>query len=218
MPAPSYQNRPRCSATSHSTGEQCKNTCVPGKRVCRFHGGLSSGPPKGSKNALRTGAHETILAATMTPEEQAYLAGLDTDPLTMLRENLKMLKLRELRIMQRIQRAREAEALAGQPTGEQDSEGNQRRRPALMVRGGTQTRVNTTQNSGTTVTTSSESYAEHIAGWEKGLSDVQDQIRRTLDSIARIEADQGGGEQGIEVILNMGGLGGGKCLEKSTAN
>ena len=86
MPAPSYQNWPRCSATSHSTGEQCKNTCVPGKRVCRFHGGLSSGPPKGSKNALRTGAHETILAATMTPEEQAYLAGLDTDPLTMLRE------------------------------------------------------------------------------------------------------------------------------------
>ncbi|MBS6831116.1 MAG: hypothetical protein KH208_14890 [Desulfovibrio sp.] len=130
MPAPSYQNWPRCSATSHSTGEQCKNTCVPGKRVCRFHGGLSSGPPKGSKNALRTGAHETILAATMTPEEQAYLAGLDTDPLTMLRENLKMLKLRELRIMQRIQRAREAEALAGQPTGEQDSEGNQRRHPS----------------------------------------------------------------------------------------
>lgn len=206
MPAPTYRNRPRCSATSHSTGEQCKNTCVPGKRVCRFHGGLSAGPPRGSKNALRTGAHETILEATMTVEERAYLAALDTDPLIMLRENLKMLKLRELRIMQRVRNAREAEARAGQPTGERDGEGRERRHPALVVKGGTQTVVNSTQNSGTTVATCSESYAEHIAHWEKGLSDVQDQIRRTLDSIARIEADQGGEEQGIEVILNMGGI------------
>lgn len=205
MPAPSYQNRPRCSATSHSTGEQCKNTCVPGKRVCRFHGGLSSGPPKGSKNALRTGAHETILEATMTPEERTYVAGLDTNPLNMLRENLKMLKLRELRIMQRIQRAREAEVRAGQATGERDENGRELLHPAMVIRGATHTAVNTTQSSGTTITRSSESYAEHIAGWEKGLSDVQDQIRRTLDSIARIEADQGGEEQGIEVILNMGG-------------
>ncbi len=58
-------------ARSKQTGEQCKNTAMPGKTVCRFHGGLSSGPPKGSKNALRTGAHETILEATMTPEERA---------------------------------------------------------------------------------------------------------------------------------------------------
>lgn len=208
MPAPSYTKRPRCMAKSKQTGEQCKNTCVPGKRVCRFHGGLSSGggAPKNSKNALRTGAHETILAATMTPEEQAYLAGLDTNPLVILRENLKMLKLRELRIMQRIQRAREGEARAGQPTGERDAEGRERRHPALVVKSGSQTAVNGTERSGTSVTTTSESYAEHIANWEKGLSDVQDQIRRTSDSIARIEAEGGGGEQGLEVVLNLGGM------------
>lgn len=205
MPAPSYQNRPRCTARSKQTGERCKNTAVPGKTVCRFHGGLSSGPPRGSKNALRTGAHETILEATMTEDERAYLDGLELDPRAVLRDTLKLLRLRELRVMQRIRTAREAEALAGRPTGEVDENGKPRLHPALMVKGGSRTAMNGTQNSGTSTTMISESYAAHIAGWEKGLTEIQDQIRRTADALARLEAAGGGEEKPVEIVLNMGG-------------
>ncbi len=33
----------RCTADSKSTGERCKQQAVPGKRVCRYHGGRSKG-------------------------------------------------------------------------------------------------------------------------------------------------------------------------------
>lgn len=71
-----------------------------GQTVCYMHGGGSrrkGGAPKGSKNALKTGQYETILASTMTPEEFSYRDSLDINPLTTLRETLKTLRMRELR-------------------------------------------------------------------------------------------------------------------------
>jgi len=35
---------PRCQAKAKSTGKRCGNVAVKGKRVCRLHGGLSTGP------------------------------------------------------------------------------------------------------------------------------------------------------------------------------
>ena len=35
---------PQCQATSKRTGQQCKAPAIKGKKVCRFHGGRSSGP------------------------------------------------------------------------------------------------------------------------------------------------------------------------------
>nr|WP_275041362.1 HGGxSTG domain-containing protein [Ruegeria sp. ANG-S4] len=43
--------RPQCGAKTRAGG-QCHARVVPGKRRCRLHGGLSTGP-KG-KNALKT--------------------------------------------------------------------------------------------------------------------------------------------------------------------
>ena len=34
----------QCVAKSKQSGKQCKNFAVSGKKVCRFHGGLSTGP------------------------------------------------------------------------------------------------------------------------------------------------------------------------------
>lgn len=41
----------QCEATAKSTGEQCGNPAIGEHGKCRFHGGASTGPPKGSKNA-----------------------------------------------------------------------------------------------------------------------------------------------------------------------
>ena len=38
------KNQPQCSAHSKRTGLICKQPCMRGKRVCRFHGGKSTGP------------------------------------------------------------------------------------------------------------------------------------------------------------------------------
>ncbi|WP_428982687.1 HGGxSTG domain-containing protein [Roseinatronobacter domitianus] len=37
------RERPQCSARARS-GSLCKNKVIPGKRRCKFHGGLSTGP------------------------------------------------------------------------------------------------------------------------------------------------------------------------------
>ena len=102
----------QCTAKSKRTGERCRRAAM--------HGGASrrkGGAPKGSKNALKTGQYETILASTMTPEELSYRDSLDINPLTTLRETLKTLRMRELRILRRIKKAMDAEEIAGMPTG-----------------------------------------------------------------------------------------------------
>ena len=35
---------PRCQARSKRSGEQCRKAAIKGKRVCRTHGGASTGP------------------------------------------------------------------------------------------------------------------------------------------------------------------------------
>ena len=45
--------RPRCGAKNRQ-GTPCQQPAMKNGR-CRFHGGLSTGPPKGSQNALKHG-------------------------------------------------------------------------------------------------------------------------------------------------------------------
>ncbi|MGH8772881.1 MAG: HGGxSTG domain-containing protein [Pyrinomonadaceae bacterium] len=47
---------PRCGAKTRS-GTPCRAPAVGGKRRCRMHGGTSTGPPKGSQNALKHGRY-----------------------------------------------------------------------------------------------------------------------------------------------------------------
>ncbi len=47
---------PRCGARTRS-GALCRAPAVRGKRRCRMHGGKSTGPPKGSRNALKHGRY-----------------------------------------------------------------------------------------------------------------------------------------------------------------
>jgi hypothetical protein len=46
---------PRCGARAKRTGQPCQSPAIKGKARCRMHGGRSTGPPKGNKNALRHG-------------------------------------------------------------------------------------------------------------------------------------------------------------------
>ncbi|WP_347289482.1 hypothetical protein [Bilophila wadsworthia] len=196
----------QCTAKSKRTGERCRRAAMHGQTVCYMHGGASrrkGGAPKGSKNALKTGQYETILASTMTPEELSYRDSLDINPLTTLRETLKTLRMRELRILCRIMKAMDAEEIAGTPTGKMNGQGKELLHPAMLLIGAQQTK----KADGNDATTSqSESHARYIERLENALTAVQDQIRRVSDSLARMEGE--GGEEsrnGVAIVLDLDG-------------
>ena len=196
----------QCTAKSKRTGERCRRAAMHGQAVCYMHGGASrrkGGAPKGSKNALKTGQYETILASTMTPEELSYRDSLDINPLTTLRETLKTLRMRELRVLCRIMKAMDAEEIAGTPTGKMNGQGKELLHPAMLLIGAQQTK----KADGNDATTSqSVSHARYIERLEDALTAVQDQIRRVSDSLARMEGE--GGEEsrnGVAIVLDLGG-------------
>jgi len=100
------EKRERCKAKSKRSGERCKLPAVPGYTVCRLHGANPTNPgkpaPKGNKRALVTGAREHIAYDTLTDEERALWHEIDTEGIAPLVNELKLLEIRERRMMQRI--------------------------------------------------------------------------------------------------------------------
>ncbi|MBO8169333.1 MAG: hypothetical protein H0Z35_09150 [Thermoanaerobacteraceae bacterium] len=124
-------NKKRCKARSKRTGKQCKNWAKPGWDVCHYHG-AGGGAPKGNKNAVTTGEYETIWLDTLDDEERVLFDKIKTDVLKQLDEEIKLMTIRERRMMQRIQRLRQADFTVvkikqgtekGRKTDIQESEG-----------------------------------------------------------------------------------------------
>jgi uncharacterized protein YjcR len=98
----------RCGARK-KTGELCKKWPVKGKKRCKFHGGLSTGAPKGNKNALKHGQYETIWLDTLEPEEVDMFEEMAVDALKQLTDDIKLINIRIRRMMKRIQDLKEDE-------------------------------------------------------------------------------------------------------------
>lgn len=68
-------------------------------------GNSRASPPVGNKNALKTGEYETIFFDTLSDEEKDIYSSLNDDPSFALSEEIRLLKIRQLRMMKRIQQA-----------------------------------------------------------------------------------------------------------------
>ncbi|OQO68422.1 small subunit of terminase [Enterococcus villorum] len=68
-------------------------------------GNSRASPPAGNKNALKTGEYETIFFDTLSDEEKDIYSSLDDAPSFVLSEEIRLLKIRQLRMMKRIQKA-----------------------------------------------------------------------------------------------------------------
>lgn len=176
----------QCTAKSKRSHERCKRYCAPGKTVCCIHGGKSNGAPTGNKNNLKHGAYEAISLETMTQDEIEYTKYVPMDTLSVYEEQLKILRVRELRLLKRIRAAMQQESMAGK------DDGNGKKGPAFVNIGGTQT-VSTHPDGGNTKTasTQNESHAVYILRLETALTQVQDQIRRVVDNIIKIKQASG---------------------------
>lgn len=122
----------------------------------------------------------------MDEKEIEYANNLSMYPSRIYEEQLKILRVRELRLLKRIRDAIENEKKAGQ------DDGTGKKVSAFVVVGGTQT-VSTNSDGAQTKTasTQNESHALHILRLENALSQVQDQIRRVVDHIAKMREASG---------------------------
>ena len=71
----------RCQALSKATGQQCRSPAVNDKRVCRIHGGLSTGPrtPEGrARCGRKTHGNSTRQARAELSLELQRLAVIET--------------------------------------------------------------------------------------------------------------------------------------------
>lgn len=73
---------------------------------CRMHGGKSTGAPpekmRGNKNAVKTGEYETIWLDALDDEERVLFYSVQTDVLKQLDQEIRLLELRERRMLKRI--------------------------------------------------------------------------------------------------------------------
>lgn len=98
---------------------ELKSNVTNGKSNVTFQGGAPFGnqnakgnkgnsrasPPVGNKNALKTGEYETIFYETLSDEEKDIYSNLNNDPSYVLSEEIRLLKIRQLRMMKRIKEA-----------------------------------------------------------------------------------------------------------------
>jgi uncharacterized protein YjcR len=105
-----------CGAKTRS-GQPCKNNAMANGR-CRMHGGKSTGPPPekmvGNKNALKTGEHETIWMDALDDEERVFFHAIETDVVKQIDNEIRLLELRERRMLLRIKRLQEGPEMVTQ--------------------------------------------------------------------------------------------------------
>ena len=100
------EEKRRCQATT-KTGARCKNITT--GEYCHIH--RKPGGQPGNTNAVKTHEHSQISYNTMTEEEQSFLDNMDTDIYSIIDENIKILTIREIRILRSIQKLENSDGL-----------------------------------------------------------------------------------------------------------
>lgn len=95
-----------CSTANHHCSTTNKGGAPIGNQNAVGNKGNSrASPPVGNKNALKTGEYETIFYETLSDEEKDIYSNLNNDPSFVLSEEIRLLKIRQLRMMKRIQQS-----------------------------------------------------------------------------------------------------------------
>lgn len=65
-------------------------------------GNSRASPPLGNKNAIKTGEYEIIFADMLSDEEKDIYSNLNDDPFFILDEEIRILKIRQYRMLKRM--------------------------------------------------------------------------------------------------------------------
>jgi hypothetical protein len=136
----------------------------------------------------------------MTQDELSLVDEMDTSALMILEQDIKVTRIRELRILQRIAAALEKERLSGRPTGEVDSTGREKKHAAMVpVSSST-----TSGAAGNTNTLQQEAHSAYIMRLEAALTPVQSLLARLVAQREELVAASGVNKGGV-INLFMGG-------------
>ena len=102
-----------CGAKSRQ-GTPCRRpagwgTDHPGTGRCKLHGGCSPGGPPSNKKALATGEHEAIWFDVLPKDERKAYRRIATDKIKQLDDEIRLLTIRERRMLQRIESLKQKE-------------------------------------------------------------------------------------------------------------
>ncbi|MBL1228149.1 small subunit of terminase [Enterococcus sp. BWB1-3] len=92
-----------CSTSNDECSTTKKVGAPPGNQNAKGNKGNSrASPPIGNKNAVKTGEHETIFFDMLSEDERNIYSTMSDDPFFVLSEEIKILKIRQRRMMKRI--------------------------------------------------------------------------------------------------------------------
>lgn len=91
------------NVTKSNSNVTNKSGAPPGNKNAK--GNKGGFPPKGNKNAIKTGEYETIFADMLSDEEKDIYSNLNDDPFFILNDEIRLLKIRQFRMMKRIKEA-----------------------------------------------------------------------------------------------------------------
>lgn len=130
-----------------------------------------TGAKEGNKNALTTGEYETILYDVLTEEEQSLYKKLEIqNKKNILQEEFKILTIRELRILKRIKELKD-------------------KNKDMNIERIIQRKYNSTIEKETETTTEAVNVITPLQKLEDALTRIQDQKRKCVDSLHKIEND-----------------------------
>ncbi len=166
-------NRKKCEVRTRAGGS-CRQaagwaTYHVGEGRCKLHGGASSGPPKGNKNAVTTGAYESIVFDRLTSAERELYGRIDPSPRAQAEQEIRLLTIRERRMLARIQYLLASCEEVG--TVETTTEAGRRVRGEVDV-----------------LTVRSEATLERVQRVEEALTRAQQCKARIIEILRRIEA------------------------------
>lgn len=94
------------NVTNSKSNVTNKGGAPPGnKNAVGNKGNKSASPPKRNKNAVKTGEYETIFADLLSDEEKDIYSNMNDDPFFILEEEIRILKIRQYRMLKRIKDA-----------------------------------------------------------------------------------------------------------------
>ena len=168
-------NRKKCEAKTRAGGS-CRQvagwaTDHVGEGRCKLHGGKSPGAPIGNKNAVKTGAYESITFDQLTDTERKLYGRIDLSPKAQAEEEVRLLAIREHRVLGRIQELLASREELG--TVETITETGRRARGEVDV-----------------TTVRSEATLERVQRVEEALTRVQQCKARIIELLRRIEASE----------------------------
>lgn len=154
------------------------------KKAVGARGNRFASAPRGNKNALKTGEHETIFADTLDDEELELYGGISTDTLRQAEEEVKLLTIRERRMLKRIANLQAAADRDGMTTVEITHEQGENSKGEIDVESRKRTGV-----------------LGQIQSIEEALTRVQERKRSALELLHKVRTGNGPGMPDINAYL-----------------